>query len=193
MDRHGNFFQFNNQWYYACNDYSLPGRTAHFRDAMLSYAHYRDNGEIAPVRLDPVGVGQYDGTRARIEAEDYFKSVNAAQGECPAGGFEMRNLTTGSALYYPKVMKLRAHTTMVFSAASAGAGGTIEIHEGNSDGPVLGACQITPTGGWDKFLSFSCKLTNEEGTRDLCLVFKGGSGDALHLDWFGFPPQDSSE
>jgi len=188
VDRHGNFFQLNNQWYYACNDYSLPGRTGHFRDAVLSYVHYRDNGEIAPVRIDPIGVGEYDGTSPRIEAEDYFKSVNATVAECPAGGFEIRNLATDSALYYPKVMNLRANGTMVFSAASANTGGSIEVHEGNPGGPLLGICQINSTGGWDKFQTFSCKLTNSEGTKDICLILKGGSGELLRLDWFGFPP-----
>lgn len=187
MDRHGNFFRFNNQWYYACNDYSQPGRSAHFRDAVISYVHYRDDGTIAPVRIDAVGVGEYDGASSRIEAEDYFKSVNAGQGECPAGGFEMRDLTTSSELYYPQVMNLRVGTTMAFSAASAGAGGDLEVHAGSPSGARLGTCHITSTGGWDKFQTFVTQLTNAPGTMDLCLTFKGGAGDLMHIDWFGFP------
>lgn len=54
-DRHGNFFQFKNQWYYACNDKSQPGRTDSFRDAIISYVHYKDDGEMAPIRIDRIG------------------------------------------------------------------------------------------------------------------------------------------
>ena len=75
-DRHGNFFQFNGQWYYVANDYSQPGRTRFFRDAVMGYVHYRDNGDIAPVRIDEVGVGQYDASRGEIEAEDFFAAAH---------------------------------------------------------------------------------------------------------------------
>jgi hypothetical protein len=134
-----------------------------------------------------VGVGEYDGSSSRIEAEDYFKSVNAEQGECPAGGFEMRDLTTSSELYYPRVMNLRANTRMSFSAASAGAGGNIEVHAGSPSGALLGTCHITNTGGWDKFQTFTSQLTNARRTIDLCLTFTGGPGDLMHIDWLGFP------
>jgi hypothetical protein len=187
IDRHGNFFQFHNQWYYACNDYSQPGRSPRFRDAVISYVHYHDNGDIAPVRIDATGVGEYDGASPRIEAEDYFRSVDAAQGECPAGGFEMRDLTAKSELYYPKVTNLRANTTLTFSAASANAGGDIAVHEGSPAGALLGTCHVTTTGGWDKYQTFTCKLNNAPGSQDLCLTFKGGASDLMHIDWFGFP------
>lgn len=45
-----------------------------FRSSFISYVHYKENGEIAPIRVDGTGVGQYDANNGSIEAEDYFKA-----------------------------------------------------------------------------------------------------------------------
>lgn len=55
LDRHGSFFEWRGQWYYICNDMSRLD-SLYFRDSVLSYVHYRANGEIEPVKLDPAGV-----------------------------------------------------------------------------------------------------------------------------------------
>lgn len=54
-DRHGSFFEWRGQWYFACNDMSRTG-SEFFRDTSLCYVHYRSNGEIEPVILDAAGV-----------------------------------------------------------------------------------------------------------------------------------------
>lgn len=95
-DRHGNFFQYHDQTYFTCNDHSQPGRSGVFRDSIISYVHYRDNGEIEPVSITSVGVGRYDAARGPVEAEDYFSLEGGDTRECPAGGFEVRGLVNGS-------------------------------------------------------------------------------------------------
>jgi hypothetical protein len=190
FDRHGNFFQFNHQWYYVCNDHSHLGRHDYYRDAIMSYVHYRDNGEIAPVRIDDVGVGEYDAKRGRIEAEDFFDSLSTDVGECPAGGFEMQKLTDGSRLYYPNIHNLKEHASITLSAACAAReAGRIEVHNSVPDGALLGVCPIASTGGWDKFRTFTAGLTNRAGTESVCLVFKGGRNEWCHLDWLSFAQQ----
>lgn len=156
FDRHGNFFQYNNQWYYVANDYSQPGRNMYYRDSIMAYVHYKDNGDIAPVRIDSLGVGQYDANGLQIEAEDYFKAVRAEKRQCPLGGFEMRNLAAGSELYYPNIHNVPANATLNLSLASNNdSGGTIEVREGMPSGPLLGTCQIKKTGKWDKYGTFN--------------------------------------
>ena len=186
-DRHGNFFTWHNQWFYIFNDKSLPGRHSHFRDCCLSYVHYRDNGEMAPIRLDAIGVGQYDAAQPRIEAEDYFAAEQCEVKECPAGGFEVRGLAAGSELVYPNVKNLSANATISFSvAAGNSAGGTIEIHADSPQGKLLGSCQVASTGGWGQFKTISCPLTNSAGTVSVCLTFNGGPEECLRLDWLKF-------
>ena len=185
LDRHGDFFQFNGQWYYECND-STQGEIDGNRCAIMGYAHYRDNGDIAPVRFDTTGVGQYDAFNARTEVEDYFKIKSAEVREIYADGFTVQKITAASQLYYPKVFNLCPNTTMKFYAASKD-GGEIEVRQDGPDGKVLGVCKVTPTGGLDSYKAFACTLQNEAGTANLCMTFKGGTGEVMRLDWFCFP------
>lgn len=184
-DRHGNFFTWHNQWFYIFNDKSQPGRSDHFRDSCLAYVHYRDNGEIAPVRIDRIGVGQYDAAAGRIEAEDYFSADGAEVAEAASGGFEVRNIRAGSALIYPSVKNLPKDPTASFRVASGHPqGATLEIRENTPKGVLLGTCRIPATGGWDRYETVSCQLRTPGGTQSLCLSFKGGDGKLLRLDSF---------
>ena len=54
-DRHGSFFQWRGQWYFICNDMSQT-ESNYFRDSVIGYVHYNDDGTIQPVRLDRQGV-----------------------------------------------------------------------------------------------------------------------------------------
>ena len=183
-DRHGNFFTWHHQWYYVCNDESQLGTDNHFRDCCLSYVHFRDNGEMAPIRLDQIGVGQYDAAQPRIEAEDYFDLEQAEVRECPGGGFEVRGLKNESFLVYPNVMNLKANSPCALRIAASSAGGAIEIHENNPKGALLGTCKVPATG--DAFQTVTTTLKNRPGTNNLCLVIKGHADDSLRLDWFSF-------
>jgi len=183
-DRHGNFFTFHHQWYYVFNDKSLPGRHTHFRDACLAYVHYRDNGDIAPIRLDRIGVGQYDASQPRIEAEDYFDLNQAEVRDCAAGGFEVRGLKDGSWLFYPRVMNLKANSPCSLRVASTVAGNRIEIRENDAQGALLGSCAVPATGG--EYQTITTALKNGGGTRNICLVVQGTAGETLRLDWLTF-------
>lgn len=186
IDRHGNFFSFNGQWYYVCND-STQGEADGNRCSVMGYVHFRDNGDIGPVRIDPTGVGQYDAFNARTEAEDFIKIRSAEVREGASGGFVVQKITESSQLYYPRVMNLCAKTSMKFYAASQD-GCEIEIREERPDGTVLGVCKVPPTGGLDEYKVIQCKLNNEPGTTNLWLTFTGKSGgELLRLDWFAFP------
>ena len=80
-DRHGSFFSAGGQDFWSSNDRSHsddPYNTNAFRDPILTYVHYFSNGTIAPVVIDAMGVGEYDGT-ARIQAENYMAAAGAAK------------------------------------------------------------------------------------------------------------------
>ena len=145
------------------------------------------NGEMAPIRLDRIGVGQYDASQLRIGAEDYLDADKAEIRECPADGFEVRGLGVGSYLVNPKVRNLPSNSTIAFRVASGNsAGGTIEIHESTAQRSMLGTCTVLGTGGWQQYGTVSCALTNQPGTVNLCLIFKRGEGELMRLDWLGF-------
>jgi arabinoxylan arabinofuranohydrolase len=183
-DRHGNFFTWHNQWYYTCNDQSRPGGTRYWRDAIITYVHYKDNGEMASIRIDSIGVGQYDAMQSRIEAEDFFDMQDAEVREC-LGRFEVRKLRSGSSLIYPKVKNLPQNATLSLQVACGRIEGTkLEIREKSKDRKLLGICTVPTTGGWDTYRVVDCVLKNEAGKKDLCFILKGVKNESLRIDWW---------
>ncbi len=73
-------------------------------------------------------------------------------------------------------------------AASGSSGGSIEFRTGSATGTLIGTCNITSTGGWDKWQDFECDInkTASAGVKDfLYLVFKG-TGEPFRLSWYQF-------
>lgn len=112
--------------YWVCNDRShsdarkLHGESG-FRDTSGSYIHYRANGTIAPVVIDAVGIGQYDGSRGRIEAENFFEMIGATKLDLLAvgggDGFAMGGLRVGSVLRFPNVSHRTTTVSLGISSA----------------------------------------------------------------------------
>lgn len=55
FDRHGSFFEYQDQWYFICNDHSQT-ESCYYRDCVIATVAYRDNGEIAPIQICQDGV-----------------------------------------------------------------------------------------------------------------------------------------
>jgi arabinoxylan arabinofuranohydrolase len=182
-DRHASFFEWNNQWYFMCNDQSFEGSHGYFRNSVLTYLHYKANGEIAPVKIDKLGVGRYD-ARETIQAENYFSMTNAEKQEKDSGGFEIRNVKNGTALQYPNVFNLPKNATLSLKAAVAAKGKTTVFVYGN--GKRIGKVNVTSTGSWGNYQSFVSKLTNQNDTMSITLRVKGPKKEALRIDEFGF-------
>ncbi len=107
--------------------------------------------------------------------------------ESPAGGFEVQRIRHQSSLAFPTVRDLPSHATIRFRVACGNpAGATIEIRRGGEDGPLLGTCSVASTGSWTDYATVACVLANRAGTENLTFAFKGGAGELLRLDWFGF-------
>jgi arabinoxylan arabinofuranohydrolase len=73
------------------------------------------------------------------------------------------------------------------SAASASAGGSIEIRTGSQTGTLVGTCNIGATGGLTTWKTIECDISNCTGVKDyLYLVFKGTGTDQFRLRWYKF-------
>jgi len=185
---HASFCQWNNQWFMC---YTIFDPTPFHRAPGLCYIHFKDNGEMAAVEpvIKAYGVGRYDGTWEKIEAEWYMAaSAGTSKREIPGDGFEVRIERDGAWLYFPKVENLPADAPVSFRIASAHPGGAlIEIRKAAVDGELLGTCAVPDTGGWNQYKAVTGKLKNRPGPNDLYLVFKGtGGGGLLRLDWMSF-------
>ena len=142
---------------------------------------YKENGDIDPIRLTPIGVGQYD-ANIGIEATDYFRAVNAEVRETFDGHFQVRNLTDGSYLVYPKIRNLRQRPTISIRASSIHSHGVeIDIRRRDPAGARLAKLVLKgQTAGLGES-THSVTLHGARDTDDLCLVFKGGPSELISL------------
>jgi len=188
---HGKLFDWNNQSFFVwCRFISGKGNEFKYRESLMAYVHYKADGDLVYDRnfLDAhyaTGVGQYDAGWDMIEAEWFMASEGNQKTEGPRGGFEISGTKDGSWVAYPNVNNVPADSGMVFHCSSA-TGGTIEVREDRADGPLLGTCVISATGGWSDYRETGCQLKNSPGTKKVVFVFKGNSADTIHLDWFRF-------
>lgn len=181
--RHGSFFEWNNQWYFAYCDMSQTGNRR-FRDTFISYVHYRDNGEMAPVRVDGIGVGNYQADKGEIEAEDYFSSCGITKKDSGEKGFVLSDIESGDYVVYPNIRGLSGKTAIILDLQSTYKM-VIEIRRGGPDGDLLAACQVARhRSGQKADLRYELKDLSEE--ESLCIVFKGKGKQLCELNSFSF-------
>jgi hypothetical protein len=184
-DRHASFFELFGQWYFICNDESQPDSTPYFRDSILSYIRYKENGEIDPIRITKTGVGQYD-AREGMYATDFFKASGAVVQEKPDGSFEVRVLKDGSQLIYPNVRNLRPDSRLIVEGHLIGSHELlIEVRRGAPEGRELGKIKATQDAA-QKQARWTIPLRDVKNTEDLCLIFRGGPGELAGMDHLRF-------
>ncbi len=166
--RHGNFFTWHGQWYFTYCDMSQSGNR-YFRDAFISYVHYRANGEIAPIRVDGVGVGEYRAP-GRIEAEDFFAATNVAKREI-VGGFAVQATESGGTLIYPNIRGLGECAGVTLEFSSVGVAGKVEIRAEGPEGPLLAECTIERGDSEDSARRVSLQFTHQPAGEKLFLIF----------------------
>lgn len=197
---HSSFCEFNGQWYHMYEWTCQPYGNRLYRQIVVTYLHYKDNGEMVsdPAFLQgtasaqegiyyKTGVGNYCADWKRIEAEWFFKREGKLEKrESPTGGFEIRNIYNGDFLIFPHVSGMKRHSGIRFCVSSAAKrAAVIEIRLDNPQGKLIGKCLLKSNGSWDRYDMRSCKLTNDAGTNDLCFVFRGDNDEELvRLDYF---------
>jgi len=70
--------------------------------------------------------------------------------------------------------------------SSGSEGGCIEIRLDSPDGILAGTCAVSNTGGWEIWKTVGCSVKDAAGVHNLYLVFTGGIGSLLKLNWWKF-------
>jgi len=181
--RHGSFFEMYNQWYFSYDDMSQTG-SRYFRSSFISYVHYKENGEIAPIRVDGTGVGRYDANRGSIEAEDYFAASQISKLENKGGGFSVGSIDPGDFLTFPNIYGLEGKTKLAI-LATVYQDVTVEIRRDSADGDILAAYQLNKGDGPGRTNVYRIDFPSQKKA-DLCFVFKGKKDNLLTFDSFSF-------
>lgn len=193
---HSSFIDYNGQSYHAWENSAQPWNVRTYRQVMMGYLHYKNNGDMVddPNFLEggkyyAYGVGNYDANWEKIEAEWFFAKSGGAKRESPAGGFEIQNLRNGNFLNFPKIANVAADSTIRIQVSSkAAAASRIEVRKDSPTGRLLGTVEVPPTASWETYQTVSTQLKNAAGEQNLFFVFTGGAGDLIHLDWFAIEP-----
>ena len=184
-DRHGSFWTVNNQWYYACNDRSHSTDSKNpsvYRDTVISYVNYYNNGSIAYVYINGTGVGEYNG-QVRIEAEHYYQLENGLSYHDEINNqFIVTNLTTQTRIIYNHIRNIPNDSNQLRIRISNGRldyqeyNMTVSLvsHIDNDNmNTLIELCTIplTHTKEWINFTDIVCNYNTITIPSDINLIF----------------------
>jgi cytochrome c len=150
-------------------------------------ATYTDLGRDAV----PPASGQASVTlRSRtVEAE----AADAYEGTQPLGSDRARGKVFMGAISHDGYLRfdridLSRVTAIAVQAASAGAGGTIEVRRASRDGDLLGSVRVDVNGDWEAFSEKRIPLADCDDRTDLYLVFVNpdNRGGLMNVDSISF-------
>ncbi|MEM9261174.1 MAG: hypothetical protein AAGA62_16155, partial [Bacteroidota bacterium] len=182
--RHGNYFEWHGQWYYTYCDISQTGNRW-FRDAFISYVHYRADGTIAPIRVDGVGVGWHDASVGVIPAEEYFAVEGMVKEEDTKTGFRMRLSAETGHLFYPMLTGIAGKTSITLKLGSTTGGHfQVDLHRGNETGEVLATQEFSLESTENNYQFLQLPVSGLADQEGLTLVFRRNSPSELKFDGF---------
>jgi hypothetical protein len=139
---------------------------------------------MATIRVDGIGVGQYDANNGYIEAEDYFKADAVNKTENVMGGFSIMPEETNGFVTYPNIQNLNKKSYIEFQFLSQ-TDTEIEVREGNSSGKLLATCKFAAN-TTKAFKTKSFKIEDLNNGQTICLVFKSSAIEQLKINRFRF-------
>lgn len=182
--RHGNYFEWHGQWYYTYCDISQTGNRW-FRDAFISYVHYRTDGTIAPIRVGGVGVGWHNASFGVIPAEEYFAVSGMTKEEDTETGFRMRLSAENGHLYFPKVTGLAGKSSVSLKLGSSTGGDfQVEILRGRETGKVLATQNFSLDATGKNYQFIKLPVSGLADKEDLTIRFRRKSPSQLKFDGF---------
>ncbi|WP_139956612.1 family 43 glycosylhydrolase [Flavicella sediminum] len=183
--RHGSFFEWHKQWYFVYCDISQTGNR-YFRDAFISYIHYKENGEMAAIRVDGIGVANYDVNQQKIEAEDYFKADGLKKQEFDSN-FVVTTSANKSYLSFSNVKNLTGKTKIKLNVTSFNGGMfTVQIRKDQLAGEIIGVKTFQVASKKMPAQNIEIDFKNTKNTEDLYFLFTQHNGKSLSIDSFSF-------
>jgi fibronectin type 3 domain-containing protein len=124
-------------------------------------------------------------TRIHIEAETFSTQSGVQTETCSdtGGGLDVGYINNADWCSYTNVNFGTGSSVFWARVASAGSGGTIEIHLDSVTGTLAGTVSVAATGGWQTWTTVSGSI-NASGIHTVYLVFTGGSGYLFNFNWF---------
>lgn len=184
---HPGVIDFAGNSYLFYHNAALPGGGGFNRSVCVEQFEYGSDGSIPTINMTETGASQvmYLNPFDTIQAETICWESGVETAVCSEGGMMVTDISDGDYIRLQGVDFADGAFSFTARAASGSSGGLIELHLGSRDGPLVGTCSVSGTGGWDRWEDFECVITDCEGVSDLYLVFRG-TGDLFNLNWYSF-------
>ena len=164
---------------------STPADEGHGADANVFgviHASYTDNG-AGDV---PALLGQDEAVlQPKVKQAEFFTEQNGIQivsADGASGGKRVGYIDPGDWIKFDPV-NLTGVDAIGYRVSAGGPGGTITVHQGAVDGPVVQTATVPPTGSPDNYVDIApAPITDPGGTGPLYLVFDGNGGGLFDVD-----------
>jgi hypothetical protein len=185
---HPGVIDFKGSSYFFYHNGALPGGGGFTRSVAVEKFTYNADGTIPQMNMTTAGPPQVGTLNpyVRQEAETIAWATGVETEWTAAGGMNVSWIENGDSIKVKGVAFGTGARTFSARVASATSGGTIELRVDGPNGPVVGRCTVSGTGGWQTWADVSCPVGGATGTRDLYLNFTGGSGFLFNVDWWRF-------
>ncbi|WP_299241622.1 carbohydrate-binding protein [uncultured Aquimarina sp.] len=164
-----------------CNSYG-NGDDYDVTSAVSQSSNVSDSSETCENPVEPPTCNSHDAF-SQIEAEDFCEQSGIQTGSTNSFVGWINN---GDSVQYENVDFGSGANSIEISASSGTSGGTIEVRQGSVSGTLLGTVEVTNTGSFTSWETFTASISQVSGAQDIYLVFTGGSGYLLDVDWFRF-------
>jgi arabinoxylan arabinofuranohydrolase len=193
-NNHGSIAEFNGQWYLF---YHRSSQATRFnRRVCVEPIHFNSDGSLEEVEMTTQGVSgpldaaqTIDAWRACLLSGQVHTEAVQPGASSPAFSEHLTMIHDGDWAAYKYIDFGAGVSGFRAQAASLTYGGTLELHLDRPDGPLVGACQVPRTGGWQMWETVTCPVKGADGIHALYLVFHGREGRLFGLKDFLFVPQ----
>jgi hypothetical protein len=145
------------------------------------------------VSLTGTGASGTISATSTIQAESWttMSGVQTETTSDTGGGLNVGWIANGDWIEYDNVdfggTALNSFSARVASGAAAGVTGNIEVHLDSRSNAAVATIAMTPTGGWQTWVTKSASMSNVTGVHTVFLVFTSSQGgDFTNLNWFTF-------
>ncbi|PTA46604.1 glycoside hydrolase [Micromonospora sp. RP3T] len=196
---HPGVVDFKGNSYLFYHNGALPGGGGFTRSVAVEKFTYGADGSIPTISMTTTGPPQVGTLNpyVRQEAETIAWGQGVETEVASGGGMNVGFIDNGDYIKVKGVAFGTGATSYTARVASAGSGGSIELRLDGTNGPLIGTCRVSGTGGWQTWTDTTCGVSGATGTHDLYLRFTGGSGSLFNLDHWRFssgtstpPPTD---
>jgi arabinoxylan arabinofuranohydrolase len=174
--------------YFFYHNGALPGGGGFNRSVCVEQFEFNGDGSIPTINMTKAGAPQIGHLNpyGTVQAETICWESGVETQKCSEGGMNVCDIDDADFIKIKGVGFGAGAASFEARVASETNGGNIEIHLDRPTGTLAGTCAVPGTGGWQTWVTKSCTVEGATGVHDLYLVFTGGSGSLMNVNWWRF-------